>query len=87
MAGALGPPRCTKVEALTSAPRSLRTFGIGDGQWLEQVRRVKRGNDFAHRLRARWTTRQRWRGDQAAQSESPPASYAPVRRVRIRSAA
>lgn len=34
-------------------------FRVGDGQRLELVRRIEGGNDFAHRLFARRTMRQR----------------------------
>src|SRR5208282_536252 len=51
-------------------------FRVGDGQRLELVRRIEGGNDFAHRLFARRTMRQRLGRKRPAQREFPAAYLA-----------
>ena len=51
-------------------------LGVRDGERLELVRRIERGNDFAHRLLARRTMRQRLGRKRPAQGEFPAAHLA-----------
>jgi hypothetical protein len=51
-------------------------FRVRDGQRLELVRRIEGGNDFAHRLFARRTMRQRLGRERPAQGELAAANHA-----------
>ena len=51
-------------------------LGVGNGQWLEFVRRAERRNDFAHRLFAGRTFFQRRRGQRPVQREFAAANHA-----------
>ena len=51
-------------------------FRVGDGERLELVRRIEGGDDFAHRLPARGTMRQRLGRQRAAQGELAAAHLA-----------
>jgi len=51
-------------------------FRVGDGERLELVRRIEGGNDFAHRLFAGGTMRQRLGRKRTAQGEFSPADFA-----------
>ena len=53
-----------------------RLLGVRNGQRLELVRRIEGGNDFAHRLFARRTMRQRLGRKRPAQGELSAADLA-----------
>ena len=64
----------TLAETLEHSEPGL--LGVRNGQRLELVRRIEGGNDFAHRLFARRTMRQRFGRKWPAQREFPAADLA-----------
>ena len=51
-------------------------FRVRDGERLELVRRTEIGKDFAHRLAARGTIRERFGRERTVQREFPAADFA-----------
>ena len=84
-------PECLRGSTFSPPPASLSLvfaladffkhgepglFRVGDGERLELVRRIEGGNDFAHRLFARRTMRQRLGRKRTVQSEFATAHLA-----------